>query len=408
MPRIRHGLSPWLAAVPNARRPTYPRLTGTVDVPVVVIGGGLTGAATAYVFAAAGLRVALLEADRLGGGGTAASAGVMLLRPAGDFTEHEASHGRRAARALWQATRHAGLEGAATLRRLRIRCGLAAADEVVFAATSEQARRLAREANTRRQAGFDAIGLTAKGLAALGLEGVTGIRTKGHVRLNPYAACHGLTRAAAARGAAVFERSPATSIETMAHGVRVTTPKGHVDGETVILATGNPTDLVPGLKRHFVARETYLVQTPPLPAAVRAGVRDRTLLVEDRSDIPHRLFWTADDRVTWSGADQQRTLERDRQKVLVQRTGQLMYELSLLLPAISGIQPEFGWLAPYTVAQDGLPFVGPHRNYPRHLFALGLGVNIASAFLASRLLLRHCTGQVDKGDEHFGFARLAR
>ena len=154
---------------------------GTVDVPVVVIGGGLTGAATAYVFAAAGLRVALLEADRLGGGGRrqcrrdAPPAGRRLHRARGQprppgGARPLASHPPRRARGSGDA--------AAAPHPF----GPAAAHEVVFAATSEQARRLAREASTRRQAGLDASGLTAKGLAALGLEGVTGIRTKGHVR----------------------------------------------------------------------------------------------------------------------------------------------------------------------------------------------------------------------------------
>ena len=57
---------------------------------------------------------------------------------------------------------------------------------------------------------------------------------------------------------------------------------------------------------------------------------------------------------------------------------------------------------------DGLPYIGPHRNYPHHLFAWGLGTNVASAFLASRILLRHYTGHADKDDEPFGFARFAR
>ena len=85
-----------------------------------------------------------------------------------------------------------------------------------------------------------------------------------------------------------------------------------------------------------------------------------------------------------------------------------MYELSLVLPEISGIQPEHGWDAAYSVGRDGLPLIGPHRNYPRHLFALGLGANPAAAFLASRMLLRHVTASLDKADETFGFSRLPR
>ena len=83
---------------------------------------------------------------------------------------------------------------------------------------------------------------------------------------------------------------------------------------------------------------------------------------------------------------------RQRKAVLIQRTGQLMYELSLALPAISGTRPEYGWHAPWSRAHDDLPFIGTHRNYPHHLFALGLGTNLTAAFLASRILVRAVQG----------------
>ena len=119
------------------------------------------------------------------------------------------------------------------------------------------------------------------------------------------------------------------------------------------------------------------------------------------------MCWTAEDRILWSGADQPRVDEKQRKAVLIQRTGQLMYELSLALPAISGTQPEYGWHAPWSRAHDDLPFIGTHRNYPRHLFALGLGTNLTAAFLASRILVRAVQGASERSDDYFGFERLA-
>ena len=84
-----------------------------------------------------------------------------------------------------------------------------------------------------------------------------------------------------------------------------------------------------------------------------------------------------------------------------------MYELLIGLPAISGVQPEYGWHAPWSRSVDELPFIGTHRNYPHHLFALGLGTNLAAAFLASRILVRACQDSTDKSDEYFGFSRIA-
>ena len=66
-----------------------------------------------------------------------------------------------------------------------------------------------------------------------------------------------------------------------------------------------------------------------------------------------------------------------------------MYELLVALPAISGVQPEYGWHAPWSRSVDELPFIGTHRNYPHHLFALGSGGDsITGAFVAARMLAR--------------------
>jgi glycine/D-amino acid oxidase-like deaminating enzyme len=90
----------------------------------------------------------------------------------------------------------------------------------------------------------------------------------------------------------------------------------------------------------------------------------------------------------------------------VQRTGQLMYELLKMYPAISGLRPEFGWDLTYGETIDGVMYVGPHRNYPHHLFALGGGRHcLTGAFLAARLLARAVAGAPAKGDEVFGWTR---
>jgi glycine/D-amino acid oxidase-like deaminating enzyme len=407
MARTKYGVAPWLGPAKQGK-PTYPVLAGTLDVQAAIIGGGLTGAATAYACAAAGVRVALLEAGRIGHGASGRSAGLILQSPAQAFADMERAHGRRAARAIWAAWRRAALELTATIRRLNLRCGLTPADAVTWAPGGDRAVALQRELAARREGGLEGTWLTPRALAALGVEGAGGIRTKGDAVVDPARLCQGFARAAAVRRAAVFERTSATRIHAASGRLAVDTARGVVSCETVVVATGEPTELFDPLARHFDMRESYIVQTPPIPSRVRSAAPGPNLILQDVEQPPHRLAWTAGDRILWSGADQPRTPERAREKTLVQRTGQLMYELSLMVPAISGIQPEHGWDVRYSVARDGLPFIGPHRNYPRHLFALGLGTNPAAAFLASRVLLRHLTGTSEKADEVFGFARLPR
>jgi glycine/D-amino acid oxidase-like deaminating enzyme len=407
MSRTRYGVSPWAEALPGARRPAYPRLTESLEVPVVIVGGGLTGTATAYAVAAAGIRAALVEADRIGSGATASAPGVVLAEP-DRYAELEQASGRRVARSIAQAVRRSALDLQATIRRLGLRCGLEAMDRLVYAESPEQARALTRDVRARKEAGLEAANVSGTILAALGVHASAGVRTHGHARLHPVRACQGLAHAAATRGTSLFERSAATRIRPTRHGVEVMAGRGMITASWVIVATGEPIPAFAALDRHFLALDRYSVMTLPLPAAVRNAIRDHNVILQDSPVPPHQLFWTGDGRIVWSGADQVRTPARTREKTLVQKTGQLMYELSLAVEAISGLPAERGWDAPYSRTSDGVPFIGPHRNYPHHLFAFGLGTNLAHAFLASRILLRHVTGQTARDDEAFGFTRLGR
>ena len=147
--------------------------------------------------------------------------------------------------------------------------------------------------------------------------------------------------------------------------------------------------------------------TAPLAAPVRRQVGPRTSALRAAGaadDVPRFVRWLGEDRVLVAGADQPAVPAQLRDRAIVQRTGQLMYELSLIYPAISGTAPEWGWSFRFDETVDGLPYIGAHRNFPRHLFALGLGRNGAAAsWLAARILLRHIRGEPAKGDESLRF-----
>ena len=138
---------------------------------------------------------------------------------------------------------------------------------------------------------------------------------------------------------------------------------------------------------------------------MRKQLGDRGVTCSDRR-APGAASWTPDGRLMVAGGRPGRNARADARAVLVQRTGQLMYEALTMYPAISGLQPEFGGSTSYGETADGLMYIGPHRNYPHHLFALGgAGDSPTGAFLAARILLRALQGKPEKADEVFGWTR---
>ena len=398
----------WIDRFPKRRRPQYPRFKGHVDTDVAIIGGGLTGCACAWSFAAAGVRAVLLEQARIGSGATGSSIGLIREDFDASFQAAASAHGLRAARLLWQTMRRAALDFAAALRRLDVRCDLAECDVLQVARPgAESTRGMRKEYQARRDAGLGHSWLTAAAVAReAGLESGGAIRTRG-ASFDPYRACVGLAKRAAERGAELYEQSTVRRIRAGRKGVAITTDRGTIAAQAVIVATAAPLPDLRALRRHLETAHAYAVVTEPLPAAVRRELGRREAAVRDSAAPPHVVRWMKEDRVLVCGADQPAVSDRSRAKTLVQRTGQLMYELSTLYPAVSGAQPDWAWDFARQQTVDGLPYIGLHRNFPRHYFALGHARHGAAlAWLAARLFLRHFTGQPAKGDEFFGFTRI--
>src|ERR1044071_6650594 len=122
MPKLRVRRSVWLDRSSTIRRTRYPTLRGELSVDVAIVGGGITAAVAAYFFSEAGIRVAVLEADRVASGSTAASTALLMQEPDKDLCELGRRYGRKRARATWRALYEATGDCLATIRQLKIDC----------------------------------------------------------------------------------------------------------------------------------------------------------------------------------------------------------------------------------------------------------------------------------------------
>jgi glycine/D-amino acid oxidase-like deaminating enzyme len=277
----------------------------------------------------------------------------------------------------------------------------------VLAIGPEHEKRLRREFDARRDASLDLSWLGPKQIQGIVRDGASaGMRMRDGFVLDPYRAALGLAAAARRRGARFFERSRARKVRFTRKHVDVIAEGGTIRAGYVVIATGSATDEFKSLQRHFKPRESYVVLTEPVPATVRRQLGPRETMLRDTRVPPHLITWAHEDRLLVGGADQNPPAGAKRAGVLVQRTGQLMYELLTMFPAISGLRPEYGWETTHGETADGLMYIGAHRNYPRHLFALGgPRDSVTGAFVAARVLLRAIQGTPDKVDEAFAWTR---
>lgn len=402
-----YGARYWAERTAPNRRRTYSRFTGQHTADVVVIGGGVTGCTAAYGLAQAGLDVVLLEADRLASGSTAASLGAILPEPDARYRLVEDAVGRHVARTAWKEARRSALEFASVLTKLQTRCDLAPATLLINAPTSLDASTLKGEQAARRDANVSAPFLSRPAaLQELGTESYGALRSSGAAVFDPVRAALGLATAAAARGARIFERSRVTRTRFTRKEAFVSLSSGTIRTKGVVVATGEPGALFGQLCRHVRRSSGYVVVTHRLTAPMLRETGRHAGVITEISADPHWLRWLPDGRALFAGALSRPVGARQVDQALVQRTAQLMYELSVRYPVISGLPAAWSWEVPVVSTLDGLPWIGPHRNYPFHFFAMALGWHgDGLAWAAARAAGRYFKGEHRPDDEALSFVR---
>lgn len=402
-----YGSRYWEERTADARRRSYPKFKGTDTADVVVIGGGLTGCTAAYVLAKDGAKVILLEEERLANGSTAASLGAIVPQPDASFRAVEHASGVRVARNAWSEARKSAVDFAAALRKLPTKCDLQPASFIINARNPGADAELRKEQAAGRAAGVAVPWLAGNATASeIGTESRGAIAYRDAFTYDPVRAALGLAGAAESSGARIFEHSPVRRTKFTRKTADVVLATGSIRTRLIVVATGGPGALFAQLRRHVRALDGFVAVTEPLSAAMRRETGQHTGIVTERDEAPHWLRWLPDNRALFAGAASRPVPQAKRDKTVIQRTAQLMYELSVRYPSISGLPAKWGWTLPVVSTFDGLPWIGAHRNYPFHFFALAFGWHgDGLAWLAARAALRMLTGKERREDDAFGFVR---
>jgi glycine/D-amino acid oxidase-like deaminating enzyme len=399
----------WLRDAPRVTR-TYPSLTGHHETSVAIVGGGMIGALVAHAFASSGIATVVLEAATVGRGSTAASSALLLQETDLDLIQLIERYGSRAGLRVWQLGQESVRELVALLKRLRVRCDLRTRDAIYYARDRESAERLRREFNLRRRAGFEADWLTPGELRnTTGISGPAAIRTRGNAQFDPYRACVGVLRSAVAAGAQVFERSKVRHIDTARDRVRIRTDGGILDARRVVIATGYATAAFRPLAGRFRMYRTYVLATEPIGAKQRDDLGLSDVMVWDTERPYHYARWTPDRRLLLGGGDRLVRPGSSRHHQFESASLELRDYFESVFPALTDVEIASVWEGLFAMTPDGLPYVGPHRRYPAHWFALGYGGNgMTFGSLAARLLLEswHAVKSADR--RLFAFGRMVR
>ena len=335
----------WLDRVPPAAGRPFPRLRTQPRHEVVIVGGGLTGAAAPGAWPPRAFRSSCSRPTASAPVRPPASVGLVREDFDALFTDTRrctasAPHARCGRRSPCVA---------------RVSGGAAAARHPVRPAPQDLLDHRRRGIDTTaaprvrgapRGRARCTAGLRPQPCARSGGRSTGAIKTE-RSRSIPIARCTRIARRRGGQGAAqVFERSDVVRIRPSAKG------RGHHRSRKRLRRDRGDCRRVRRfadlrqLRRHL--RPRARLRRGDRAACAAGAAAGRTAAAALRVGRTTRRFvrWLGEDRVLVAGADQAPVPARARERAIIQRTGQLMYELSLSYPAISGHRAGMGMVVP--------------------------------------------------------------
>jgi glycine/D-amino acid oxidase-like deaminating enzyme len=334
--------------------PEFPALDGEVDAEVLVVGGGITGVTLAYTLAEQDSTVVMLEAGEIAGGASGRNAGFLLAAPAEPYQEAIAMWGREGARAILHTGRRTHERIRDLAETLAIDCDHRVAGSVRLARTEEEAEDHRASLAHLRLDGFPMQEVPVGEVVPTAAAGTfaAAFLTHGDGEIHPVRFLRGLARAAAARGARLFENAALMGARWRGGLWEARTAAGVVRTRHLVLATNAwAPALCPALESIIVPRRGQMLSTAPLAEEVTS-----------RPVLAHwgYQYWrqTPDGRLVIGGW---REIDRDGEVGYGIEPGARIQDaieagLHDLVPG--GVAIEHRWAGTMGFARDGRPLVG--------------------------------------------------
>ncbi|MBB5958003.1 glycine/D-amino acid oxidase-like deaminating enzyme/nitrite reductase/ring-hydroxylating ferredoxin subunit [Saccharothrix tamanrassetensis] len=207
-----------------------------VRVDVAVVGGGITGVTTALRLKRAGLTVAVVEAERVGGGVSGNNTAKVTALQSTVYSTIADKHGIHAASQYAEASM-AGVSEVAALAAT-VDCDLRRAPAYTYAISPDELPAIDHEALTAARAGLPVDRDRGEGMG-VPFEVYGAVRLDDQLALHPGRYVAGLAKLVDGDGSHVFERSRALRIDD-GSPCEVHTTAGVVTADRVVVATHYP------------------------------------------------------------------------------------------------------------------------------------------------------------------------
>jgi len=376
--------------------PPFSELEGDVKADVCIVGGGFTGLSAALHCAEKGLRVVLLDAQRVGWGASGRNGGQAGADQRSDQQTLEKMVGNEHARRLFDL----GLESIATVKDLiarhNIDCHLKPGILLVDhkAEHTQYSRATVDHLNAKYD--YDGMKFVDSDIVRemIGTDVYhSAILDTAAAHLHPLRFALGLARAAAEAGVTIHECSRVTQIHE-GTPVRVETEAGSVTADQLLLAcNGYLGNLYERVAARVMPVNNFIVATEPLSDEVARDLIRDDVAVADSKFVVNYWRLSNDNRLLFGGRESYGYRFPSDIKNYVRKPMLAIY------PQLRDVRLDYGWGGTLAITRSRLPHfmrVGPNSNVLSASGYSGHGVSLAT--LAGKLAAEAIGGQAGRFD----------
>jgi glycine/D-amino acid oxidase-like deaminating enzyme len=366
----------WLDTAPPFGGAMEGPLDGRADV--AIIGGGFTGLSAALAFAHQGAGPVLLEAGRVASEASGRNGGHVGNGLAHSFAAVAAERGLEQAKALHRAFAAAVDTVERIVREEAIDCAFERTGRIKLAAKPGHMEGLKRNCELIAREVDPDVALLDRAAAAaeIGSEAFYGgLLQRRSAQMHVGRFGQGLAEAGARAGARIYEHAAVTGAVRRAGRWRLTTPRGTIEADQVLLATGSTTTGPFGwFRRRYVPVGSFIIATEPLPDRLVATVLPRRRTASTSMNIGNYFRLAPDNRLIFGGRARF-AISSPRSDA---KSGQILERtMCEIFPQLRGTRIDYCWGGLVDMTADRFPRAGEHDGLHFAMGYSGHGVQMS-------------------------------
>lgn len=367
----------------------YPKLKGSIEADVAIIGGGLTGILVAYTLTKMGKSVVLIEKNAIGSGATYLTTAFLTGMIDTDYSDLIRSIGLKNAKLIADSHKEAIDFIKKITEQEKIEDEFVPCSNFIYSTTKKDIKGLKFEAEQLKKVGFE-VDISPK--TNLGFANSGYIEVKNQAKFHPLKLVNRLAEAITKNNGHIFEKTEAVKIEQD----KVLTEEGEVKAGSIISATYEPFGQPLGLFFKKAVYTSYVIEVMVPKGNLVEGTFEGV-------DYPYHYFRVEHvgdkARVILGGEDHRADIPMNAKKKYDR-----LYDYARNLFGKNDLKLVRKWEGPIMESIDGLAYIGEYKN---NLYATGFSGNgMTYAAIAAMMFADIIAGKKNKWQKLYDPKRL--